>query len=329
LTATTYYAAQEAGTCQSATRVPVTVVLDQFSKPTAQPTQTLCNGATILADLKVTGSGTVWYDALTGGNKLPLTTTLVDNTTYYAAQSSGDCESERIPVTVTATCHTVYGTMFPFVHEGDPAFDNMFPVIVKLYNVPPADAFDPIMYLWEHEALYTTSAFYYDGSIYVAGTPKYPGKIGLTNNPGLPIDWTYIGKTQQGTVNNTSVIGTGDVPTAPVGVYKFTNVAPGDYILEIYRPGYLVRWGKITINSNNPLGHREILAGDVNDDTQMAVDDVSKLNGKAAGYGAPNYNPRYDLNGDGYVKQTDNAILLFNLNATIEIYNETMEWLYY
>ena len=41
-----------------------------------------------------------WYDAASGGSILPDSTTLVDSATYYAVNVNGDCESERLAVTV-------------------------------------------------------------------------------------------------------------------------------------------------------------------------------------------------------------------------------------
>ena len=55
-----------------------------------------------LADLNATASNTlVWYDAATGGNSLPLTTTLVEGITYYAENNNGNgCASYRTAITI-------------------------------------------------------------------------------------------------------------------------------------------------------------------------------------------------------------------------------------
>lgn len=70
--------------------------------PSGAATQTFTPGQT-LANLVVTGQNIQWYDQPTGGNELPMNTLLVNNTTYYASQTVGGCESRmlnnRLPVT--------------------------------------------------------------------------------------------------------------------------------------------------------------------------------------------------------------------------------------
>lgn len=74
--------------------------------PTGDATQTFTPGQT-LANLVVSGQNIQWYDHPTAGNLLPSNTQLVNNTTYYASQSIGGCESrmlpERLAVMPTAT----------------------------------------------------------------------------------------------------------------------------------------------------------------------------------------------------------------------------------
>ena len=100
---TTYYASQTIGTCASAVRLAVTVVITVTPAPTGSTTQTYCSGATV-ADLQATGSTINWFAGATGGTALATTTTLVNNTTYYATQTVNGCRSTpRLPVTVTVT----------------------------------------------------------------------------------------------------------------------------------------------------------------------------------------------------------------------------------
>lgn len=87
-----------------------------LSAPTGSEGQTVC-GAGTLADLVVTGTGITWYAASVGGSPLPLTTPLVNGTHYYAAQTSGSCESSSrldvvasvvtIDITTTLNQHTI------------------------------------------------------------------------------------------------------------------------------------------------------------------------------------------------------------------------------
>lgn len=105
VTGTTYYASQTVGTCESATRLAVAVTVTPTpATPTGAASQTFCNTDNDdLADLVVTGTNLVWYDAATGGNVLP-TTTLVTSTTYYVASVNGTCESPRLAITTTLDC---------------------------------------------------------------------------------------------------------------------------------------------------------------------------------------------------------------------------------
>ncbi len=68
--------------------------------PTADAAQTLCGESTI-DDLMAEGSNLVWYDADTEGNVLSDETELVNGAIYYVASVDGDCESDRVAVTVT------------------------------------------------------------------------------------------------------------------------------------------------------------------------------------------------------------------------------------
>lgn len=70
------------------------IVIPFLTSPTGPSTQNFTAGQT-LADLTVVGTGIVWYTTPIGGTSLPNTTPLTDNNTYFAAQSSGGCESRN------------------------------------------------------------------------------------------------------------------------------------------------------------------------------------------------------------------------------------------
>ena len=323
----TYYAAHKTGDCESAVRKPVTVYLDAPTAPTAPEKQGICDKAT-LADITITGSGIVWYDAATNGNILPSNTPLVVGASYWAAQSSVGCTGDRIEIIITDSCYTVYGTMFPFVHWNNPAIDSKFPVTVKLFNIPTGNGIAQFNTIKSNptSAIRETLATYYDGSVFVPGTPKDPGVIGATNNPGLPIDWTLINKTAG--IQSTDTVIAGEIPTPPVGMYKFDNLKPGFYILEISRGGYLTRWGVIEVTTDGKsLGHRELIAGDVNGDLTINAFDASVIKANESNTGQPSYNPDYDLEGNSSVDGNEIQIIQGNDGATIIIYNETKDWL--
>ena len=89
-----YYASQDPYQCESPARLAVHVFIN--TTPTTTPTgaavQTFCGAATV-GNLSATGSNIIWYDAPTGGNIVPITTSLTDGTHYYASQKLVGCES--------------------------------------------------------------------------------------------------------------------------------------------------------------------------------------------------------------------------------------------
>jgi len=103
---THYYATQTINGCESTTRLDVAVTVNITpGAPSGAGSQTLCAGST-LADLAVSGSNLIWYDAANGGNLLASTTVVANNTHYYASQTTNSCESTarlNIAVTVNAT----------------------------------------------------------------------------------------------------------------------------------------------------------------------------------------------------------------------------------
>lgn len=102
LTSGTYYASQTISGCESASRLAVTVTVDDPAAPTGAATQNFCLiNAPKVSDLVATGTNVKWYSVATGGTALATNTTLATNT-YYASQTIGGCESAtRMPVAVT------------------------------------------------------------------------------------------------------------------------------------------------------------------------------------------------------------------------------------
>ena len=234
--------------------------------------------------------------------------------------------SESDIIGVLSPLITIRGTVFPFVYNGDksPEFDALFSVTAELYSVPSGEV-DPVDSLFRSTPLYSTQAINYDGSIFVEGTPKYPGTIPSVNNPGLPISWARIGK-KQGVVNNTLLVES-EVPEKPVGLYQFENIETGDYILVLSRDGYTPRFAKISVSEDASLGHREFITGDVNGDMNIDVHDITPLLSRYASYGSPRYNPKYDLDANGEVGLSDISIILFYIGANMLLYEDTKKWL--
>jgi hypothetical protein len=324
---TTYYAAQKAGDCESATRTPVTAMLTGYVAPVAPPVQSTCN-ATYLSDLMITGVNIKWYNAATGGAEYtsPATTAVTPGVTYYAAQSVGNCESPRIGVTITSECYSPYGTVFPFVYTGDAIFDSQFVTMAKLYLLPPTTVADKIGYLRKQAPMRQVQVERYDCAVdpAIVGAPKHPGTISSINNPGLPIRWNVLGYTL-GTVNNDKLSLIEKCPDKEIGRFTFTDIAPGTYAIEISRQGFLPRYGAIVINGSNYLEHRELVGGDLNGDLTINEKDLSALSTRKTNYGTSSYAWKYDLDGDAQTGNNEQNIIRINLGAIITIYQETLD----
>uniref|UniRef100_UPI00404A14A4 leucine-rich repeat protein n=3 Tax=Flavobacterium sp. TaxID=239 RepID=UPI00404A14A4 len=98
----TYYVSQTLDGCESErTEVSVTINLATEAPTTTFSTQIFAGDDKTVADLQITGSNIIWYDAANEGNVLTNTTILVDETTYYASQTIEGLESEnRVAITV-------------------------------------------------------------------------------------------------------------------------------------------------------------------------------------------------------------------------------------
>ncbi|WP_372793916.1 gliding motility-associated C-terminal domain-containing protein [Lutibacter sp.] len=101
-----YWASQtEASGCESASRLVVTVTIENPLPPTtSEITQTFCEiDNPTITNLNVTGAGIIWYDSEISTIPLNLTDALIDGEDYWASQTEASgCESaSRLVVTVT------------------------------------------------------------------------------------------------------------------------------------------------------------------------------------------------------------------------------------
>ncbi|MEN2400522.1 T9SS type B sorting domain-containing protein [Flavobacterium sp. MC2016-06] len=95
---TTYYVSQTIG-CESY-RIPVLVNVYDSALPIANTPQTFCiDENAVINTIAVTGQSLKWYDAPSAGNILANTTTL-ENKTYYVTQTTNNCESLRLAITI-------------------------------------------------------------------------------------------------------------------------------------------------------------------------------------------------------------------------------------
>ena len=223
---------------------------------------------------------------------------------------------------------TVHGTVFPFLHNTDTTFNKLFVVTAGLYAVPPEDpGINPIKELLKSKPLQETKAVFYDGTVFVETTPLHPGEIGSVNNPGLPISWEELGYSH-GRADYTKVTEQDNHPDKPVGLYTFDNVEEGEYILALSAPGFVTRYAKIHIGSDDPLGHRELIPGDMNNDGQIDQRDVTLISAMQSSFPSARYNIKFDINRDKVIDIEDVQIILDTYYGFIvPFYNETWDWL--
>ena len=97
----TYYASQTLNSCESS-RIPITIQIHDTSAPTGS-NQSFCTVQNpTLNNIIINGSTIKWYSDNISTTELPQTTSLTDNTTYYATQTLNGCESiTRLPITIS------------------------------------------------------------------------------------------------------------------------------------------------------------------------------------------------------------------------------------
>lgn len=125
----------------------------------------------------------------------------------------------------------------------------------------------------------------------------------------------------------TSVLG--DVVTSTVvdsaGNYQF-DLAPGSYVLEFERAGYLTRYTQVTVGSSDvTVPDKTLLKGDVNGDGVVNQTDT-KLVTEAyrKEYPEAGYDPACDFDGNALVSVEDIGMPVSNYGKTIESYGENV-----
>jgi hypothetical protein len=229
---------------------------------------------------------------------------------------------------------TLMGTIFPYVNWGDITFKDYFKVTVTLRALPaPQPTLAATLTAAELATVMSTDyAKYHNGSIFIARSPLAPGVIGGVFNPGEEIEWGAI------PIEPRTVIERFLDPSEPPdiingitsGYYQLTSEL-GHYTLEIKRAGYVTRWAKITVTPKciNDMGHREIIAGDVNQSRIIDAVDADALKNKIGGHYGVNaqYDYQYDLNSDGKVDDLDYNIIVKFLTFQLRNYKETRLWI--
>ena len=125
----------------------------------------------------------------------------------------------------------------------------------------------------------------------------------------------------------TSVLG--DVIASTVvdsaGNYQL-DLAPGSYVLEFERAGYLTRYTQITVGSSDvTVPDKTLLKGDVNGDGVVNQTDRTLVSEKiAVQYPSAGYDPACDFDGNGSITASDIGDVVLNMNKTIESYGENV-----
>jgi PKD repeat protein len=221
-----YYAAQQAGDCESTTRTPVMAIIDEASDIIVDANQSFCAGSTI-ADIAVTGAGIKWYESEIATSELPRTTVLQDGATYYGVQSSGICESSnRVGVTVTVKS---VGT--PLVISNQSFCENA--TVANLVAFLP-DTLDLVWY--NNDVIMDPTDYLIDGEIYYA-------KASFEECESM--DTAAVAVTIIGGLNAPKV-------TTP------QTLCPGSLVSNLYAEGENVIWydaltGGNIVNPNNLL----------------------------------------------------------------------------
>jgi len=330
----------------------------------------ICNGTNTNITLASSPTGATYtWEVISNTNcgstpavgTIGTTSTINHTLTLTGGQTSGSvvyrvtpilntCAGAYKDITVTVNCPytTVRGTVFPFVNRGEgdasaTGFNSQFPITVKLKAVPtfaskPTEA--QLAAFFNGTELYSTTAIPYTGAKFVPNTPEHPGALGEFTNYGEIINFGPIGKTH--VPGSPRILLNNEAPFTiegnTVGFYEFANVAPGDYILEISRAGYMVRWAKITVNNTDAvqnLKHREIIPGYViTDDAPTYLKiftndaaELARLIEQGIYYKGMGYDPKYDLNADGYIDAYDYYLLKKYINFMHEHYEDTWSWI--
>ncbi|MHA3786834.1 T9SS type A sorting domain-containing protein [Flavobacterium hauense] len=113
--------------CYSTGSLTVTIQSEPFlpPPPTGEAEQTFTQGDT-LADLEVEGENIQWYETSEGDTPLNMSTILVDGTTYFAAQTINNTESNnRLGVTVHLTAGIADNTFSSLHYYPNPAASSL------------------------------------------------------------------------------------------------------------------------------------------------------------------------------------------------------------
>ncbi|WP_289662403.1 T9SS type B sorting domain-containing protein [Flavobacterium panacagri] len=111
-----YYAAQTLNSCES-DRFAVNVKIQDTQIPIADSPQIFCIQKNAkISDIDVSGQSKKWYESISSNTSISESTLLENGMTYYVSQTISNCESDRIPVSITILGVTT-GDCINFVDE--------------------------------------------------------------------------------------------------------------------------------------------------------------------------------------------------------------------
>lgn len=131
MTSRTYYLSQRLAGCESARIAVAMIVHPEVTAPVAAD-QSFCSMDARVSDLTVStdpGATAIWYASAQGGVGLA-TNQLLQTGAYYVSQKSGDCESERIEISVVLSQSPATPIMAPVLICGSATIADLAPQLV-------------------------------------------------------------------------------------------------------------------------------------------------------------------------------------------------------
>jgi gliding motility-associated-like protein len=195
VSSTTYYVCSSAGTCESP-RLPIVVTVNASpSAPVVVSPVNYCVGQTA-ATLTATGTNIKWYTTATGGIGNPIAPTpltgVANNTSFYATQTTGNCESPRaeinvivnsIPVLPTITTTNYFycqGSNAPAISTAGAGTTNLL-----WYSTPTGGTGSSIIPTPNTTAVSTTNYYVAQSNAACEG-PRLLITVTIQTSPGLP-----------------------------------------------------------------------------------------------------------------------------------------------
>jgi gliding motility-associated-like protein len=96
----TYYATQTNNNCES-NRLGIVIKIQDTQNPISDSPQRFCIQKNAkISDIDIMGQNIKWFEYISSTVNLPESTLLKNGVTYYASQTSNNCESDKIPIII-------------------------------------------------------------------------------------------------------------------------------------------------------------------------------------------------------------------------------------